>query len=70
MSGELLEFPNGIKGMALNLEENNVGAVILGDYKQIKEGDIVKATGKITEVPAGEELLGRVVNPLGEPIDG
>ena len=70
MSGELLEFPNGIKGMALNLEENNVGAVILGDYKQIKEGDIVKATGKITEVPAGEELLGRVVNSLGEPIDG
>ncbi len=70
MSGELLEFPNGIKGMALNLEENHVGAVILGDYKQIKEGDIVKATGKITEVPAGEELLGRVVNPLGEPIDG
>ena len=65
-----MEFPNGIKGMALNLEENNVGAVILGDYKQIKEGDIVKATGKITEVPAGEELLGRVVNSLGEPIDG
>ncbi|MGM0508772.1 MAG: F0F1 ATP synthase subunit alpha [Fusobacteriota bacterium] len=70
MSGELLEFPNGIKGMVLNLEENNVGAVILGDYTQLKEGDTVRSTGEITEVPVGEELLGRVVNSLGQPIDG
>ena len=69
-AGELLEFPNGIKGMALNLEENNVGAVILGDPSGVKEGDEVKATGEVASVPAGETLLGRVVNPLGEPIDG
>lgn len=69
-AGELLEFPNGIKGMALNLEENNVGAVILGDPSGVKEGDEVKATGEVASVPAGEALLGRVVNPLGEPIDG
>ncbi|WP_066901070.1 F0F1 ATP synthase subunit alpha [Streptobacillus notomytis] len=70
MAGELLEFPNGATGMVLNLEENSVGAVILGDTRGIKEGDVVKGTGKITEVPAGEALLGRVVNSLGEPIDG
>ncbi|MGL4534685.1 MAG: F0F1 ATP synthase subunit alpha [Fusobacteriaceae bacterium] len=69
-SGELLEFPHGVMGMALNLEENNVGAVILGDFSLIKEGDEVKATGKIVSVPAGEALLGRVVNALGQPIDG
>nr|WP_307775184.1 F0F1 ATP synthase subunit alpha [uncultured Cetobacterium sp.] len=69
-AGELLEFPNGITGMVLNLEEDNVGAVILGDYTKIKEGDEVKATGRIASVPAGESLLGRVVNALGEPIDG
>ena len=69
-AGELLEFSNGIMGMALNLEENNVGAVILGDFSQIKEGDEVRATGRIVSVPAGEAFLGRVVNALGEPIDG
>lgn len=69
-SGELLEFPHGIMGIALNLEENNVGAVILGNFALIKEGDEVKSTGEIVSVPAGEALLGRVVNALGEPIDG
>lgn len=69
-SGELLQFPHGIMGMALNLEENNVGAVILGDFSLIKEGDEVKSTGEIVAVPAGESLLGRVVNSLGQPIDG
>lgn len=70
MSGELLEFPHGVMGMALNLEEDNVGAVILGNYSLIKEGDEVKATGRVVSVPAGEAMLGRVVNALGEPIDG
>ncbi|GAB2721519.1 F0F1 ATP synthase subunit alpha [Paenibacillus thermoaerophilus] len=70
MAGELLEFSNGVIGMALNLEENNVGIVILGPYKDIREGDQVKRTGRIMEVPVGEELLGRVVNPLGVPLDG
>ena len=69
-AGELLEFTNGIMGMVLNLEENNVGAVILGDFSQIKEGDEVKSTGRIVSVPAGEGFLGRVVNALGDPIDG
>lgn len=69
-AGELLEFTNGIMGMVLNLEENNVGAVILGDFSQIKEGSEVKATGRIVSVPAGENFLGRVVNALGQPIDG
>ena len=69
LQGEMLEFPNKIYGMALNLERDSVGAVILGDYKQISEGDIVKCTGRILEVPVGPELLGRVVNSLGEPID-
>lgn len=70
MSGELLEFSNGVVGMALNLEEDNVGVVIMGPYKGIKEGDQVKRTGRIMEVPVGEELLGRVVNSLGHPVDG
>lgn len=70
MSGELLEFQNGVSGLALNLEESNVGVVILGPYSEIKEGDQVKRTGRIMEVPVGEALLGRVVNPLGQPLDG
>lgn len=70
MEGELLEFPNGVKGMALNLEYDNVGCVLLGDYQSIKEGDHVKKTNKIVEVGVGEKLLGRVVNSLGEAIDG
>ncbi len=70
MAGELLEFPNEIYGMALNLEEDNVGAVILGPDREIKEGDIVKPTGRVVEVPVGPELIGRVVNSLGQPIDG
>jgi F-type H+-transporting ATPase subunit alpha len=70
MSGELVEFSNGTMGLAQNLEENNVGIVILGPYLEIKEGDEVRRTGRIMEVPVGEELLGRVVNPLGQPIDG
>ncbi|MDQ0061966.1 F0F1 ATP synthase subunit alpha [Paenibacillus harenae] len=70
MQGELLEFANGVVGMALNLEESNVGVVILGPYTEIREGDQVKRTGRIMEVPVGEELLGRVVNPLGQPLDG
>ena len=70
MSGELLKFENGVMGMVLNLEEDNIGAVIFGESKGIKEGGIVKSTGKVAEVPAGEDLLGRVVNALGEPIDG
>ncbi|ABQ28404.1 F0F1 ATP synthase subunit alpha [Geotalea uraniireducens] len=70
MAGELLEFPGGISGMVLNLEEDNVGAAILGEFSEIKEGDTVKRTGKIVEVPVGEALIGRVVNALGQPIDG
>ncbi|MDI9481333.1 MAG: F0F1 ATP synthase subunit alpha [Syntrophomonadaceae bacterium] len=70
MAGELLEFTGGTYGMVLNLEEDNVGAVLLGEYSHIKEGDVVKATGRIMEVPAGQAMLGRVVNALGQPIDG
>ena len=70
MAGELVEFHNGVLGLAQNLEENNVGVVILGPFTDIKEGDEVKRTGRIMEVPVGEELIGRVVNPLGQPIDG
>jgi len=70
MAGELIEFANGVMGLAQNLEENNIGIVILGSYSGIHEGDQVKRTGRIMEVPVGEELLGRVVNPLGQPIDG
>lgn len=70
MAGELLEFSNGVLGYAFNLEESNVGIVILGPYTEIREGDQVKRTGRIMQVPVGEELLGRVVNPLGQPVDG
>ena len=69
-NSELLEFPNNIMGMALNLEEDTVGAIILGDYTQIKEGDEVRSTGRIVEVPVGDSLIGRVVDPLGQPLDG
>ncbi|MEK7314083.1 MAG: HAS-barrel domain-containing protein, partial [Deltaproteobacteria bacterium] len=69
MAGELVEFPGSIYGMVLNLEEDNVGVVIFGADYMIKEGDIVKRTGRIVEVPVGEGLLGRVVNALGQPID-
>ncbi|MEM8539508.1 MAG: F0F1 ATP synthase subunit alpha [Pseudomonadota bacterium] len=69
-AGEMVEFPGGIRGMALNLEEDNVGAVIFGSDRDIKEGDTVKRTGAIVDVPVGKELLGRVVDPLGNPIDG
>jgi F-type H+-transporting ATPase subunit alpha len=70
MAGEMLEFPHGIYGIALNLEEESVGAVLLGDYTEIREGDTVKRTGRIISVPVGPELVGRVVNALGQPIDG
>jgi F-type H+-transporting ATPase subunit alpha len=70
MAGELLEFPGGLKGIALNLEEDNVGAVILGSDEHIKEGDLVKRTGRIAEVPVGEAVVGRVVDPIGSPLDG
>ena len=70
MQGELLEFPHGVRGMVLNLEEDNVGAVLLGDATNIEEGDIVKTTGTVVEVPVGDEMIGRVVNALGQPIDG
>ena len=70
MAGELLEFSNGVMGLAQSLEENNVGIVILGPYTDIREGDEVRRTGRIMEVPVGEELIGRVVNPLGQPVDG
>lgn len=70
MEGELLEFPNGVYGMALNLEQDNVGCVLLGEDEGIKEGAIVKTTGNVVEVPVGEDVIGRVVNPLGKPIDG
>src|ERR687897_1179065 len=70
MSGEMLEFPHGVFGIALNLEEDSVGAVLLGEFKEIKEGDVVKRTGRIISVPVGDELLGRVVNAVGQPIDG
>src|SRR3712207_1052796 len=70
MAGEMLEFPHGVFGIALNLEEDSVGCVLLGEYREIKEGDPVKRTGRIISVPVGEELLGRVVNALGQPIDG
>jgi F-type H+-transporting ATPase subunit alpha len=69
-AGELLEFPHGVRGLVLNLEEDNVGAAIMGEFQHIREGDPVKRTGRIAEVPVGEELLGRVVDGLGNPIDG
>jgi len=70
MAGELVEFPNGVRGLVLNLEEDNVGIAVMGPYEGIREGDQVKRTGRIAEVPVGKALLGRVVNGLGEPIDG
>src|SRR5690349_17459027 len=70
MQGEMLEFPGNTFGLALNLERDSVGAVVLGEYEHITEGDTVKCTGRILEVPVGEELIGRVVNALGQPIDG
>jgi F-type H+-transporting ATPase subunit alpha len=70
LAGELVEFSNGVKGLVLNLEEDNVGVAIMGDYKEIREGDLVKRTGEIASVPVGKGLLGRVVNALGEPVDG
>jgi len=70
MAGEMLEFPHGVFGIALNLEEESVGTVLLGEFREIKEGDTVKRTGRIISVPVGDELLGRVVNALGQPIDG
>src|ERR671926_300411 len=70
MAGEMLEFPHGVYGIALNLEEESVGAVLLGEFNEIKEGDLVKRTGRIISVPVGDEMLGRVVNALGQPVDG
>ena len=70
MSGELLEFPGGVMGIALNLEADNVGTVIMGEYTEIEEGDMVRSTGRIASVPVGQSLVGRVVNALGQPIDG
>src|SRR5690606_9373885 len=70
VSGELVEFSSGQQGLVLNLEEDNVGVAILGDFQSIREGDTVKRTGQIASVPVGKELLGRVVNALGQPIDG
>ena len=70
MQGEMIEFPGNIFGMALNLERDSVGVVVLGDYTQISEGATAKCTGRILEVPTGRKLLGRVVNALGEPVDG
>src|ERR1700688_1993253 len=70
MAGELIEFPHGVAGIAMNLEEDQVGAVLLGDYTVIQEGDEVRRTGRIMSVPVGDEMIGRVVNALGEPIDG
>ena len=70
MYGELIEFEGGVSGMALNLERDSVGVVIFGDYKQLAEGGVAKCTGKILEVPVGPELVGRVVDALGNPIDG
>ena len=70
MAGEMIEFPGGVVGMALNLEEDNVGCILFGETHKIKEGDIAKRTKEILQVPTGEALLGRVVNALGQPIDG
>src|SRR5215813_4467434 len=70
MSGEMVEFPNGTIGLAFNLEENSVGVIILGDYLEIAEGDEVRSTGRLLSVPVGDAMLGRVVDPLGNPLDG
>ena len=70
MASELVEFENGVIGLALNLEEESVGVMILGDYSKITEGEEVRATGRVAEVPVGDALIGRVVDPLGNPLDG
>lgn len=70
MAGEMLECPGGLFGMALNLEEERVGVILLGECRYVKEGDIVRRTGRLISVPVGEALLGRVVNSLGRPLDG
>ena len=70
LSSELLEFPNNVMGMAMNLEEDNVGAVLFGSSRLVKEGDLVKRTGKVVQIGVGKEFLGRVINPLGQPVDG
>src|SRR5271163_547099 len=70
MAGELLEFQNGAMGQVFNLEEDSIGAVVFGDYLNIKEGESVKSTGRLLEVPVAEAVIGRVVNPLGQPLDG
>src|SRR6478735_6103869 len=70
MAGELLEFPHSVRGLALNLEEDKVGAVLFGDFQKIKEGDLVKRTKRIMSVPVGDAMIGRVVDALGNPIDG
>jgi len=70
MASELIEFPHGVFGMALNLEEDNVGCILFGDYTQVKEGDEAKRTGRVASMPTGEAMMGRVINPLGQPIDG
>ena len=69
MAGELLEFQNGVMGQVFNLEEDSIGAVIFGNYLEIKEGDSVKSTGRLLEVPVGDAVMGRVLNPLGEPME-
>src|SRR6188472_4112321 len=70
MALEMLDLPHGVTGLALNLEEDNVGAVLFGEWDKIVEGDTVKRTGRLLEIPVGEELLGRLVDPLGRPLDG
>ena len=70
LAGELVEFPNGVYGLVLNLEQDNVGVAVLGDSTGVREGDIVKRTGRIGDVPVGDAVVGRVVNALGQPIDG
>ena len=70
MAGEMLEFPHNVAGIAMNLEEDQVGAVLLGEYQELKEGDEVRRTGRIVSVPVGEALIGRVVDALGRPLDG
>jgi len=70
MAGEMVEFPSGVTGLAFNLEENSVGVIILGDYLKVTEGDEVKSTGRLLSVPVGDAVIGRVLDPLGNPLDG
>ena len=70
MSGEMLDFPGGVQGLAFNLEENSVGVIILGDFLSVNEGDEVRSTGQLLSVPVGDAVLGRVLDPLGNPLDG